>query len=94
MSIIHGLRAFICHKSNARRPRNTGPISLGNLLHAMNLDKLFWLRALVYLPAFCLAKRNWHDTGGTIVMEEAWTIPELLFQQSYVYRIHLIQSTS
>ncbi|KAF5329480.1 hypothetical protein D9619_009128 [Psilocybe cf. subviscida] len=48
----------------------------------MIFDKLFWLPAFVYLPAVCLAKRNWRDTGGTIILEEAWTIPELLFQQS------------
>ena len=29
--------------------------------------------------------RKWRDTGtGTIVFEEAWTIPELAFQTGYV----------
>ena len=29
--------------------------------------------------------RPWNDTGsGTIIFEEAWTIPELIDQQTYV----------
>ncbi|KAF8585050.1 amidohydrolase 2 [Ramaria rubella] len=32
-----------------------------------------------------ISARRWNDTGkGTIILEEAWTIPDLLFQQRHV----------
>ena len=34
--------------------------------------------------SFQTVARKWRDTGGGIIMEEAWTIPELLFQVRFV----------
>ena len=35
---------------------------------------------VLFLLSFRAVARKWRDTGGGIIMEEAWTIPELLFQ--------------
>ncbi|KAF8809855.1 amidohydrolase 2 [Phlegmacium glaucopus] len=35
---------------------------------------------LLFLLSSGTVARNWHDTGGGIILEEAWTIPDLLFQ--------------
>lgn len=38
----------------------------------------------IFLSANSVQARKFRDTGGTIVFEEAWTIPELTFQVVYV----------
>ena len=35
---------------------------------------------VLFFHSFPAVARKWRDTGGGIIMEEAWTIPELLFQ--------------
>ena len=40
----------------------------------------FFCLQVLFLLSFQAVARKWRDTGGGIIMEEAWTIPELLFQ--------------
>ena len=53
----------------------------------MFLPKSFFVgfQVLLFLLSFqAVASRKWRDTGGGIILEEAWTIPDLLFQVRFV----------
>ena len=41
---------------------------------------IFFGLQVLFLLSIRAAARKWRDTGGGIILEEAWTIPELLYQ--------------
>ena len=46
--------------------------------------KIFFSLQVLFLLSFRAVARKWRDNGGGIIFEEAWTIPELLFQIRFV----------
>ncbi|KAF9007027.1 amidohydrolase 2 [Cyathus striatus] len=45
------------------------------------MSSLRYLLYFAFLVQYIVSARTWHNTGnGTIIFEEAWTIPELIFQ--------------
>ena len=53
------------------------PFQADNMFPSRNF---FLSLQVLFLLSFQAVARKWRDTGGGIIMEEAWTIPELLFQ--------------
>ena len=43
-------------------------------------SKQFYFGLLLSLFSSCVVAIKWRDTGGSIALEEAWAIPELMYQ--------------
>ena len=53
-------------------------------------SKQFYFGLLLSLLSSCVVAIKWRDTGGSIALEEAWTIPELMYQVKSVQILFML----